>query len=101
MGGGPEAEQLGQRGTVGADTGGGAEPGDGFLAPEAADVELGQAAARPGDGRVEPGQRLVGGDGHQGMEDTQVSKADSPTIVNITSNARISVCAMKGANAVE
>jgi hypothetical protein len=41
------------------------EPGQGLGPGEAAHVDLGQAPAGSGDGRVQAGQRLVGGDGHR------------------------------------
>src|SRR5690606_13735276 len=41
------------------------EPGTGFGGGEPADLELGQTAARPDDGGVQPGQVLVGGDGDE------------------------------------
>ena len=45
----PDGEELGQGGTVGADTGRAPEPGERLFPAEAADVDLGQAPAGAAD----------------------------------------------------
>ena len=60
--------ELGERGAVGPDAFGGAQPSGCLGAGEAADLDLGQAATGAGDCWVKHVQRLVGGDGHDDVE---------------------------------